>query len=117
MPNQETRKVSKIVSALIHYLLRRGFSRVNISVHKKNSTTHIRLEIPNVKAEDMKEMIEKIAKEKDTEIEMYGWELIGEAGYKDELIVLGMLIDHVEVEEKNEALILHFTRIRTSDQH
>jgi hypothetical protein len=114
---QETRKVAKIVGEMLNYLFRRGYSRVNFFVRRRESETKIKLELPNVKAIDLKEMIDKIGKEKDPEIEMYGWELVGESGYKDQLDVLGVLIDSVEVEETEEKLILTFTRIKSSDQH
>jgi hypothetical protein len=116
MSLQETRKISKIVSEITNYLIRRGYMHLNLFINRQDDKTVIKLELPNVKKKDMEEMISRVSAEADPEIEIYGWELMGEAGSKDELTVLGTLIDEVQVEEKSDMLIITFFRIPVAEQ-
>jgi len=106
MSFQETRKISKIVSELTSYLLKRGFFHVRFLIEKRKDETMIEITLPSVKIADVREMIEKIDQQSSPEIETYGWEVVGEAAEKDQLTVLGMLIDSVDVEETSENLVL-----------
>jgi hypothetical protein len=115
MSLQETRKVSKIVSEITNYLIRRGYLHLNLFINSQEDKTIIQLELPHVKKKDMEEMISRVGAAADPEIEMYGWELMGEAGSKDELTVLGMLINEVMVEEKNDILCITFVRIPVAE--
>lgn len=110
MPKQESRKLAKITSAIINYLFQRNYNKFDLKLNRFKDKTTIVLEIPDAKVSTLKEMIDKISKTKDSEVEMYGWELIGESGFNDELELLGMLIDKVEIEEKESSIVLTFYR-------
>lgn len=115
MSLQETRKISKILSELANYLMRRGYMHFSVSVNRGEHKSEITLNLPNVSQQEMSEMITKVGAQADPEVEMYGWELMGEAGSKDELTVLGMLIKSVNVIETKDNLMIIFERIPASE--
>ncbi len=47
-------------------------------------------------------MTEKISRERELEVETYGWELLGDIDSKSELEILGLLIDSIDIiKQKN----------------
>ena len=103
MSLHELKKGCKIVDEIVLYLMKNGHRKLNVNIDK-NSDIFL-VEITTDKCEDW--LIEKIEnninKERELEVEEYGWELMGESDAQSELGLVGLLVDRVEViQSQNE---------------
>ncbi|MFH5881470.1 hypothetical protein [Liberiplasma polymorphum] len=108
---QEIRIVTKIIRELSLFYMIHGYKQFNIDVKYEDKVTYFVTTISPPKSDFIARMKEKISREREMEVETYGWELIGDIDSKSELEIIGLLIDDMIVQEKEDKVIITLTRI------
>lgn len=108
MRKTENKKLSQIVGELTAFFLNHGSDTFEIEVNQKNDQEKITIKTKMIKKEDLDFFLEKMSRKRETEIETYGWSLMGDT----ELEITGLLIDEVFHKEKNGNLIVTLNRVR-----
>jgi hypothetical protein len=109
MAVHEIKKCAKVIDEITTYLLRKGFTDIDLNIHRDSEETKITISLGVCPTELITQFTNAIKSDMDDEIEEYCWELLGESDTNHELSVVGMLIDAIEVtgnQEKTE-IILH----------
>ena len=112
MSKQEIKIVTKIIREVALYLMMHGHKDFTFETQNTPDTTTLIITLNHSKPEFIQSMQEKMNRERQIEIETYGWELIGDIDQKNELEVLSLLIDSMDVEYKDNQTII--TLIRTN---
>ncbi len=112
MNNQEVKIISKIIRELSHYVMIHGYKNYTLETRIEEKVTYFKLSIQNPSKAMLEKMKEKVSRERELEVETYGWELIGDIDEKTELEILGLLIDEMVIEKKED--MTHITLIRES---
>jgi hypothetical protein len=110
MALHEMIKNVKIIDEILVYLVDQGYKKVNINFELNKKDTKILVTINNPKPELIQALQQDICAERGEELEEYGWELMGEDHHSCELQQVGMLIDRVEVIEKENKVQLLLVR-------
>jgi len=100
----------KIIDEILVYLVDKGYKKVNINFEMNKKDTKILIKINNPKEGLIQSLKQDICAERGEELEEYGWELMGEDHHSCELQQVGMLIDRVEVIEKENQVQLLLVR-------
>lgn len=107
MNKMEYRVDSKIIRQLSQFLMFRGVKDFGISFSSNHQSVTFIIEAKNLDKKMVSLMVEKIKKEREIEIEVYGWELLGDTDAQNDLDVLGSFIDEISVNTVND-----FTQIK-----
>jgi len=110
MSKQEIKIITKIIRELSLFLIMHGFKDFSLSTKNTKDTTAFIIEIDHPKESFLDHMIDKISREREMEIETYGWELIGDIDDKTELEILGLLIDTIDVKKKADKTLITLVR-------
>lgn len=102
---QESLKAIKLMNELTGFVLKRGGRKIDISFSVENDHIEIAVEakIENLKKEDL-EALEGLNTPRQSEVEDYYWELIGENDNYQELTLVGMIIDKAEYSYQDDLL-------------
>jgi hypothetical protein len=106
MNHSENLKFSKIIGELIVFLLNRGYQAFHFSIKQEVELETIIIRLPSLEPRDEEELVLKMGRHRETEIETYGWSLLGDSG----LEIAGLLIDSIEVEKTDVDVIIHLKR-------
>lgn len=102
--------ITKIIRELTLFFMVNGYKKYQMHVDMDKQLTFLTFEIENLGEEILQKLQEKILRDREMEVETYGWELLGEVDSKSELEVVGLLIDDLEVTTQANQSILKFMR-------
>ena len=102
MNKLEYRVDSKIIKQLSIYLLLHGINDFDLSVRSNSKNVTFVLKIKGIKEAVLTDMKEKLSRKRELEVEVYGWELLGDTDTQNQLDVLGSLIDEVIIEKNDD---------------
>jgi hypothetical protein len=111
MNKLEYRVDSKIIKQLSLFLMLHGIKDFQLEFHSNNKNVQFIIKAKSIKQEIVDFMVEKIGRKRELEIEIYGWELMGDTDSKNELDILGSLIDKIEVKKLDDYIELTLTRV------
>ncbi|MFP4478381.1 MAG: hypothetical protein ACLFPM_02985 [Candidatus Izemoplasmatales bacterium] len=101
MNKREYRVDAKIIKQLSQYLMFHGIKEFSLSFQSsKNEVTFI-IESELITPEISEYMKDKISRKREIEVEVYGWELLGDTDSQNELDILGALIDEISIRKEN----------------
>jgi O-glycosyl hydrolase len=98
MNKLEYRVDAKIIKQISLYLMLHGINNYNLSVQSNTKDVSFILNIKNMNDEILTDMKDKLSRQRELEVEIYGWELLGDTDTQNQLDVLGSLIDDVKIE-------------------
>ncbi|MFW5889359.1 MAG: hypothetical protein ACOCUD_03160 [Bacillota bacterium] len=98
MNKMENRINSKIIKQLSLFLMLHGVKDFQLEFKSSNKNVYFILIAKDIAKDLLTRMEEKIGREREIEVETYGWELMGDTDSRNELDVLGLLIDSIEIE-------------------
>jgi len=110
MSKQEIKIITKIIRELSLFLMMHGFKDFAIETKNTPDTTALIITMDHPKESFIAHMKEKLEREREMEVETYGWELIGDIDGKTELEILGLLIDTMEVKKEESKTIITLIR-------
>jgi len=101
---------AKIIKQISLYLMLHGVHDFNLTFlsNKKDVTFILKSQTLSQKVLDT--MQEKLSRQRELEVEVYGWELMGDTDTQNELDILGSLIDEVEITKDNEVTTVTMRR-------
>jgi len=102
MNKLEYRIDSKIIKQLSLYLLLHGVRDFNLDFHSNSKDVTFVLKVTSIKQETLDKMQEKLSRQREIEVEVYGWELLGDTDSQNELDILGSLIDYIEIKKHDD---------------
>jgi O-glycosyl hydrolase len=102
MNKLEYRVDAKIIKQISLYLMLHGINNYDLSVQSNTKDVSFILNIKNMKDEILTDMKDKLSRQRELEVEIYGWELLGDTDTQNQLDVLGSLIDEVKIEVDGE---------------
>ncbi|TVP94210.1 MAG: hypothetical protein EA374_07260 [Acholeplasmatales bacterium] len=106
MSKQEIRIVTKIIRELSLFLMLHGYNTFQLNTYLEGKTRVFMLDVENMASDTLETMREKIGRKRELEVETYGWELLGDTDTKNELEIIGLLIDSLDITTKD-----HRTRL------
>ncbi len=110
MAIHEIEKNVKIIDEIIIYLFNKGYNKFDFNLNFSEEETIITVTVEDFEHCLKEEITNEIHIERDEELEDYGWELLGETYNSGETICLGMLIDRMEFETKDNLTIVKLFR-------
>ncbi len=110
MSKQEIKIITKIVRELTLFFMLYGHHQIGIETNYESDKVTFTVRLNTIDADVLKEVKQKISRERELEIETYGWELVGDIDSKSGLEILGHLIDDLETYEDREHVVLTFIR-------
>lgn len=110
MSKKETQIITKIIRELTLFFMMHGYNTYQMDVDMQKTIAYLTFKINHLDTDILKRLQEKILREREMEVETYGWELLGEGDAKSELEVVGLLIDDLEVRQTSKTTILKFVR-------
>ena len=112
MPTEKN-KATKILSELIDYFFRNKIHKINMSLEYSKSATIIRLDGPCThKPDDYDDLFEVFNEERRPELEEYYYSLLGGDFKRDEINLLGSMIDKAEMSYEDNHLSITVYRYR-----
>lgn len=106
----ETKKIGKIIDELVTYFLYRGHEKVTIDIKKEHEATSIKISMLMLPTDDIVEIRHQLEQKRDYAMEEYGWELMGECETTSELMLVGLCMNQVIIEEKDGQLVIELIR-------
>ncbi|MFO7968835.1 MAG: hypothetical protein R6U15_01840 [Candidatus Izemoplasmatales bacterium] len=117
MNKMENRINSKIIKQLSLFLMLHGIKDFLLEFRSSNKNVYFIILADNVSQELLDKMQEKIERQREIEVETYGWELMDDTDSQNELDVLGLLIDSINIEkEKDKVKIILKRTYRYKDK-
>lgn len=110
MTKQEVKITAKIIKEIILFLYSHGYTDFDFQTYRKKEDTYLIFKVRNFKDSLVKLIDEKVNRERELEVETYGWELMGDIDSNNELEILGLLIDSVTISKEDKYHILTFYR-------
>jgi len=108
----ELKKVTLIINELITLMLQNGAEEIDMKIKRKEHTTEVIL--VNHMCDYSKEFIDKLRynlkTQRQSEIEGYYWQLLGEDDVVEEIHLVGAMIDEASVEMHQKDLHIHIIR-------
>jgi len=106
----ECRITAKIIKQLSLFLMLHGVNNYTLSFSAGEEDVTFTVVVDRLKEDLIGRMKEKIGKQREIEVEIYGWELLGDTDAQTELDVLGVLIDRIDVQQKDHKTVITLTR-------
>ncbi len=110
MTKQEIRIQTRIIHELSYFMMTYGYTSFSITVENNQEETHFLLKMDHIKDELLNRMKEKLNRQREIEVETYGFELVGDHDSRSEFEILSLLIDYMEVERTEDAVNLLLVR-------
>lgn len=101
MSTPEVKLITKIIRELSMFLMLHGYEQFSIETDKEKTLTTFRVKVKKLDDKTKNTMLEKLNREREIEIETYGWQLVGDLDQKSELEIVGSLVDDAKIEEEN----------------
>lgn len=102
MSIHEVKKDAKIVDEILLYLLKNNHNEVEIKVKREEEEVNISFKCSPLEDEMLNNLDKYINKEREIEVEEYGWELMGESDGQTDLGMVGMMIDKLTIDNSNK---------------
>jgi hypothetical protein len=102
---QEVRITTKIIRELSLFMMIHDYTDFQIALNVTENETLFTITLDHASDAFLNKMTEKISRERELEVETYGWELVGDIDSKSELEILGLLIDTIKIEKNNKTVI------------
>ncbi len=112
MNKQEIRIVTKIIREISLFLMLNGYKHYRFDMKIENKTAYFTFRFETPENDLIDRMEEKLMRERELEVETYGWELVGDVDAKSELEIVGLLIDDMVVKREDGDTVV--TLVRTS---
>ncbi|MFP4457183.1 MAG: hypothetical protein ACOCRO_10060 [Halanaerobiales bacterium] len=107
----ERNKVSKILSELVSYYFSNNVTDIDINVNYSSLGLKIKLSgKSDSEPKELDKLNEILKSSRQTELEEYYWGLLGTNNSKQELYLLGSLVDDGEVKYENGILKMSISR-------
>ena len=110
MSNQEIKIITKIIREISLFFLIHGHKELTIETRLESEVTLFIATIKHPKDNLLDKMKEKINRERELEVETYGWELVGDIDESSELEIVSLLIDDMTVEKKENHTVITLRR-------
>jgi hypothetical protein len=110
MNKSEYRIDAKIIKELSLFLMLHNVKDFELSFHSNQESVHFIIKSKMFPKEVLQRMKEKLSRKREIAIEVYGWELLGDTDSRNELDILGSLIDDIQVSKEDEWDILTLKR-------
>ncbi len=110
MKKQEIRILTMIIRELSLVMLMHNHDKFSVTLEKGSKETRFILKTDPLEKDLLERMKEKVNREREIEVETYGWELVGDVDKQSEFEILGLLIDYMEIEETAGEMVLTFVR-------
>ena len=91
---EENQKISRIIEQFSLYLLDNAIDNFTFKIKKTRKLTSLLFECDKPDEEMLQEINNTFKLERRSELETYGWELIGQGNADSELSLLGMLVNY-----------------------
>lgn len=110
--HNEIQKTARIVDEIVSLFLKKGSNDIDIKIKRKIDYTHIILTINNSSISDdaVDRLDEFLNIQRQSEIEEYYWELMGETSNEDELFLIGSMVDSATVKKNDNTLYIELIR-------
>lgn len=112
MSKQEVKIITKIIRELSFFLMLHGHKDFIMETKNTPKTTMFLITLHDAKESFLTHMQEKLNREREMEVETYGWELLGDIDEQSDFAILGSLIDTMKYEQKASKTII--TLVRTN---
>ncbi len=96
MNKQEVKILTKIIRELSFFLMLHGHKDFILETKNTPKTTQFLITLHDAKESFLKHMQEKLNREREMEVETYGWELLGDIDEHSDFAILGSLIDSMD---------------------
>ena len=108
----EVKKITLIVNELITMMLLNGAEEVNVDIKKNDIMVEITLLHRNCHypEEFIEKMTYNLNTQRQSEVEGYYWQLVGDDDSGEELHLVGAMIDEAKVEMKGKDLSIYIVR-------
>ena len=110
MSTPEVKLITKIIRELSMFLLLHGYEQFSIETDKEKTLTTLLVKVETLDEETKNTMLEKLNREREIEVETYGWQLVGDVDSKSELEIVGLLVDTAEIKEENGHHVIEIVR-------
>lgn len=112
MSKQEVKITTKIIRELSFFLMLHGHKDFILEIKNTPKTTMFLITLQDAKENFLTHMQEKLNREREMEIETYGWELLGDIDEQSDFAILGSLIDNMAYEHQGLKTLI--TLVRTN---
>ena len=110
MSKQEIKIITKIVNELTLFFMIHGYYTIKQETRYEEKATLFVITVATISPSLLQKIRKKVDRERELEIETYGWELIGDIDSHSELEILGHLIDEMHVEHGDATTTITFVR-------
>jgi len=108
----EVKKISLIINELVTMMLLNGAEEIDMNIKRKSKTSEVTLIHRNCVYPDIfiEKMRYNLSTQRQSEVEGYYWQLVGEDESSDELHLVGAMIDTAKVEVVDNDLYIYISR-------
>ncbi len=110
MSKQEIKIITKIIRELSFFLMIHGHKDFQLETLNDPKTTTVFIRLKEPKEAFLKHMQEKLNREREMEVETYGWELLGDIDEQSDFAILGSLIDEMTYQKDKDDVIIKLVR-------
>ncbi len=110
MSKQEIKIITKIVNELTLFFMMHGYYTIKQETRYEDKATIFIITVSTIKPSLIEKIRNKVERERELEIETYGWELIGDIDSQSELEIVGHLIDELQINHGDDSTTLTFIR-------
>jgi len=110
MNKMEYRIGAKIIKQICLFLMLHNIKNFDLSFHSNKRNVIFIIKSPLFSKDLLDRMNEKLSRERETAIEVYGWELLGDTDSQNELDILGALIDEITISHEEKMSIVTLKR-------
>lgn len=101
---------AKIIKQISLFLMLHSIKDFKLEFHSNNKVVNFVIKIKSIRQDIIDLMVEKIGRQREIEVEVYGWELMGDTDMNNELDILGSLIDRIDVKNIDDYTEITLTR-------
>ena len=110
MNKMEYRIDAKIIKQLSLFLMMHGINDFDLSFHSNKKGVTFIVKSKLFTQDILDHIQEKLSRQREIEVEVYGWELLGDTDTQNELDILGALIDSVNINKEDSVHIITMKR-------
>lgn len=107
---QEIKIISQIIQELSLFLMFHGYTHFGLNFERHDGHEKFVITLHEKNKAMLSIMKEKISRKRESEIEAYYWELLGDMDSSSELDIMGLLIDTIDIVESKEQISITLTR-------
>ncbi len=110
MKSNEIKKITKALNELQTYFLLKHYQNVVSEIKILDHQIFISLTIHHFDFEKEEEYKSTLIAQRNSALEEYSWELLGESEQENELDIVSSLFDEIEFDRNNHSLIIKLIR-------